>query len=869
MTYVQAENPTLHIARGTSKSLTKCQTKAIKWAKRVEELSNPPRGDETLVQFLRLPKDQQTELKGAAGWIVGGPVANNWRKRMNVTRRDLLTFDVDAATPEMLESLQDGTSPLCAHEFVAYSTRRHTTEEPRIRIERPASSTLCVELYEPVGRILAGKLDPSLEAFDPKSFESSQLMFNPTLSADSDYVLIHNHGDLLDPDEVLEGWHGDWQDFSQLPHCASRATPRARGLKVEDPHSKPGAIGAFNRAFSITEAIERFLPEVYVPGDDAGGQTRWSYLDGSGTSGAVEYEGGKFLFSHHASDPAGERLVNAFDLVRVHKFEDLDVKSKEGAAPGDLPSFKEMQKFAKSLPEVTEELATARYDYAAMFDDLPDCEDDDEAGEEPLGDSDPDASSSRRRLTRDGWRDVDLDYDTNGKLRPTLHNATVIIANDPRTREVVAMNEFTNRVTAKASLKSGIATVKEITVRDAVNGEPWQDLHDYSIRAILEAPAGDGKPGWGFPISDRDVRQAIRLSAELNRFHPIKGYYEALIWDGVPRVETLWIDWLGMPDTPYARETARMFLLAAVARIYCPGHKFDFIPIISGAQGVRKSTFVKALFGEWAGELTAEMTTSKDAIEQMLGLQCLELPELTNLRKGEVNAVKAFTSRTVDRVRLSYDARMSTFHRQCVFIGTDNDGVYLHDQSGNRRFWPLEVGVDLIDTDGLATVRDQLWAEAYYLYQVMGTVYDIRALPLYLRGTALAEAERRQALALHDDPDVAIAAAMEAALDDPRDLSDFLDPETAGSGFTDDDAPKAITVRTCAREAYCLGTGLGRGDIAKSRALQIQSGKVMQHVEGWRRTGRRVRFPGHGRAIEYVRDDATPQELERGYRMVS
>lgn len=254
-------------------------------------------------------------------------------------------------------------------------------------------------------------------------------------------------------------------------------------------------------------------------------------------------------------------------------------------------------------------------------------------------------------------------------------------------------------------------------VTDTLNGELWSDDRDFDIRAILEAPGTQG--GYGIKVTDRDLKAAIVLSANGSAFHPVREYLESQAWDGTPRVENLFRDYVGAPDDAYSRSVSRLMMVAAVTRIFEPGHKFDFAVILEGLQGKRKSTFIQTLGKSWFAELDGDFHDPKQMIELMQGAWIMEIPELSGFNRGDVRSIKAFISRQKDRARLAYARRAGSFPRQCIFIGSTNDKEYLKDDTGGRRFWPMLCTAAEIDIAGLEANVDQLWAEALVLYKAM------------------------------------------------------------------------------------------------------------------------------------------------------
>ena len=218
----------------------------------------------------------------------------------------------------------------------------------------------------------------------------------------------------------------------------------------------------------------------------------------------------------------------------------------------------------------------------------------------------------------------------------------------------------------------------------------------------------------GIHVAPAMVAQAVVAAAKENPFHPVRDYLHGLTWDGRNRLEGFAASHLGAEDSRYSAAVGRCVLVAAVARIMAPGCKADHIPILEGEQGTLKSTTLDAMFSPWFSDDLSELGT-KDAQMQMSGVWCLEIAELTSMRKADVERVKAFASRRIDRYRPSYGRYVIEGPRQCVFIVTTNSEGYLKDESGGRRFWPVRCG--RIDIDAVKRDRDQLWAEAVALYR--------------------------------------------------------------------------------------------------------------------------------------------------------
>lgn len=449
---------------------------------------------------------------------------------------------------------------------------------------------------------------------------------------------------------------------------------------------------------------------------------------------------------------------------------------------------------------------------------------------------------------------LDIDAD-KGAIRATLHNVELIVKNDPRLVGLPQLNEFTQETVQRTApgtkaprRRNPAKATRQLTGRvwrvdDPQNGDLWSDDRDFAIRSVLEAPKTQG--GYGLKVPDRDLRAAIVLAANDHPFHPIREYLDGLTWDGTERVERLWIDHVGAPDDRYHRDVARLALVAAVARIYEPGHKFDFATILEGLQGKGKSSLIQALGRNWFAELDGDFHDPKQMVELMQGAWIMEIPELTGFSRADVRAIKAFISRQKDRVRLAYARRAGSFPRQVIFIGSTNDREYLKDDTGGRRFWPVVCSLKEIDIPRLEAEVDQLWAEATALYREMRAKQPHGRLPLYLaHADARVIAARLQESRRVESADDGVAGRIAAWLDLPVN-NGGLDDEPGGSKRRD---------KTCLMQIFveALGGDLRNYDQSKSQTI----GRAMGRVPGWRKGEcDAVTFPQpYGRQRPYFRE---------------
>lgn len=676
-------NRMLRISTAGSRKATHWPKSEILWSEFVEKLKTPVRGVETLEEYLALPKSRQDELKDVGGFV-GGTFAGDRRKAANVEGRDLVTLDLDNIPAGQTEDILRRVEGLgCA--AAVYSTRKHAGYAPRLRVVVPLDRTGTADEYEPAARKLAFLI--GIGFCDPTTFEASRLMYWASCCADSQYVCESYDRPFCSLDGLLS-MYGDWHDIAQWPQVpGSEAVERRRLAKQEDPTRKRGVIGAFCRTYSITQAMEHFIPGMYeetsIPG-------RYTYTGGSTVGGAVVYDGDLFLYSHHATDPCSGQLVNAFDLVRLHMYGDRDSEAKEGTPASKMPSFMAMSRLALEDKQVSDLISVERLEKAKQTFQAP---------EDPQADSGPDYDLS--------WLPK-LTKDSQGRYEKTINNAVVVLENDPLLKGRIVTDEF-----ASCGMILG-----RVPWDQREEKRRWKDVDDAGFYRYVEVFYG---------LTGREkLDNALMLVSAQNRINDVKQYLQGLTWDGVKRLDTLLSEYLGAEDTAYTRAVMRKSLCAAVGRAVTGGIKYDYMPIFTGPQGIGKSTFLRILGKDWFSD---SLTTfeGKEAAELIQGTWINEIGELSAFTKQETQVIKQFLSKTDDIYRAAYGRRTDKYPRRCVFFGTSNDSEFLKDATGNRRFWPVDVGVHPAKKsvwNQLPLEVDQIWAEAY-LYWTMGE-------PLYL-----------------------------------------------------------------------------------------------------------------------------------------
>jgi hypothetical protein len=323
--------------------------KETSWTQLKDVLSKPKKGKESFAEYLSWDKERQLEAKDVGYYIVGEFVGN-LRHNVEFKRRGTVTLDIDYPGLDFISRLD-----LCfgAYEYFWHTSRKSSATAPRIRVHLPLSRDITsAEEHEALSRLIASFYD--IETVDKVSFVPAQVMFFSSVSSDGEFQFGENKGEWLDPDATLAQYI-DWTDRAEWPRAEGEVPPETRKEKVDSPLTKPGVIGAFCRSHSITRVLEEVIPGIYEPAGEEG--KRWRYYAAEGGGGAIIYDNDTALYSHHTNhDPAAGRSVNAFDLVRIHKFGSLDADVFEELKPTQMPSFLAMQEFAMGLPEVVREL---------------------------------------------------------------------------------------------------------------------------------------------------------------------------------------------------------------------------------------------------------------------------------------------------------------------------------------------------------------------------------------------------------------------------------------------------------------------------------------------------------------------------------
>lgn len=766
----------IKIATASSRTSKTWRNEDWEWEDLVNRCRETVRTGETASEYAKMGKDEKSRRKDVGGFV-GGYLDGGRRRNGSVRLRSLATLDIDHGRADVWD---DFTLNFDCAAFL-YSTHSHTDRSPRYRLVVPFDRECEPWEYEPVCRRIAATL--GIELFDHTTYELPRLFYWPSSPQDAPYVFREQRGAPLCVDSLL-ATYTDPRDASAWPYgkAETRSLERER-RKAGDPTTKAGAIGAFCRTYTIEEAIATFLKDRYEPTSQEG---RYTYREGSVAGGLVCY-GHQFAFSHHDTDPAGGRLCNAFDLVRIHLYGEMDEDAGDDTEVTKLPSYAEMVRLVGGDKRTNGEIMKERRRQAA--EDFENMAEDAEGGEDVLSE-----------LERDG----------KGNVRQTIANVTKALNADTRLKGRLWHDLFTGYDYADGDLPWRRAN------------RAWNDKDDANLRAYLEKM-------YGLTGKER-ISDALDTVFSAHQRHPVREYLEKLKWDGTERLDTLIIDYVGAEDTALTRMMTRKIFTAAVARVMTPGVKFDYCLIMTGGEGIGKSTLLRTMGGEWFSD-SIVTTEGKEGMESLRGAWVIELAELASIKRSDVEQVKNFLSKREDNYRQAYGKRVTLFPRQCVFFGTTNEEDFLKGDTGNRRFWVVRVDASKRAKEdpfeAMARDRDQLWAEAVVRWR--------QGEPLYLDAGMEREARVRQQEANidHNDPM-------------PGLLDEYLDRRLPTDWYTWDKArrrafvqnPDPLAAETLERTRFYAGEFIyeqlmrTEGDKEYPYILK-KVNKLMRQKDGW------------------------------------
>lgn len=818
------------LATGRSRFETTWKNQDAIYSRLLEALSKSKQTPETLAEYMAKSKDEQDAIKDVGGFV-GGHLKDGVRRNGNVECRQLITLDADTPPANLPEVISK--DPYMDHAWAVYSTHKYGPGQPRYRFIAPLDRPVSPDEYEAIARKIAEHI--GIDWFDDSTYQATRLMYFPSNPVDVVPVFVRHDAPWISADAILAEYHGHWQDTSYWPESSRQPGIRkALAAKQGNPIEKAGIVGAFCEAYDIPSTIEKFLPGVYIPTDKP---DRYTYAAGSSSGGLVVYDGGLFAYSNHATDPASGKCCNAFDLVRIHLYGDKDDPSK-GLSGARTESYKLMAELASHDEAVCRALANR--DKRAAILDFKDVgvPGEDTSGSVAGGPGGPgeggDGMNTGAGPGPDMSWEASLTRDKKGRVEPTVTNVTLILTKHP-SLQAIKYNE----------LARSIEVVGEL---------PWDRLDKYwreADEAQLYAWIAD-KYHVQFP--DNHFRRALIIAADSRRFSPLKDYVNGLPeWDGIERMDRLFIDYLGARDTRYVRAVTRASLIGAIMRALTPGSKHDTVLVLNGRPGIGKSTLLSKLGGEYYSDsLKLNDTRDKTAAEKLQGIWIMEIGEMQGSRKADLDNIKGFLSCQIDEYRPAYGRVVERRPRVTVIWGTTNntDG-FLRDTTGNRRFWPVEVSGDAdknIWDELIPAEVDQIWAEAKAAYEA--------GEPNFLDAEMENEAIKAQQGAMEtDDREGLVRDYLDTLIpeefyswDASKRADYFLQPDHYTDEHVNATMPRTY-ISPIEIWTECFGKPLNRWE----RKCSYEINAIMACIPGWEKTGERKRVEGYGTQRVYIR----------------
>lgn len=607
-----------------------------------------------------------------------GELRGHHRSGDNVVGRSVITLDLDGASDGGFTSLLSYLNDVAVLWHTTYS---HSEHKPSYRVLIPLDEQVSPDVYTRIVREIMRAVPQA--SIDAASATPSQIMFTPAARDPS----LYEWGSKLNRPLASGAL------FQSAPDTPGAAVSMGR-VRKKDPLTLKGIAGEFCRHYQdLDELIEVFK----LPYERVGSRFRYTHADKSSAPGMSPLPDAPLLFfSNHRSDPASGHAQNAFDLVRIHRFGELDA-GYEGAVI-HAPSSRAMKSFLEGHEGFQQRRATAAYEQVARpavaGSPLTVSEDYSTLTQEP----EPVVEAEEEEDLGEGeleWTKKLLRHEKTLQVEDRIENYDLIFMHDPIFK----------------SLWWNVRGDYE-----AIMGEDY-DLRDGSPPQVNNADVSGLKDHIERQYQIRRVtRQRVddllgRVRRE-RRIDPVKKYLQSLTWDGIPRLETCLP---GAEDTPYNRMVAKRALLGAVARAFKPGCKVDQSLILYGGQGVGKTTWIERMARGYTASLGD--IQNKDTLISASRSWIMVSDEGHALNNADFNELKDFLTRQRDVYRLPYDRSATEVPRRWVVWGTTNDPMMLRERDGNRRFLIVDV-LEQMDFDKYTPEYvDQVWAEAVALYQ--------------------------------------------------------------------------------------------------------------------------------------------------------
>lgn len=741
--------------------------------------------------------DTPAHVKEAGNYLLG-QLTEKRRRKSTIHSRCAITLDADSPSSDFVDRV---LTTLDGVALIIHTTYSSMAIDPRYRVIIPLGADISPQEYYMVAEYLMDAIGVS--SFDPGSSQAERYMFKPAHPESEPFWFQVQQGAALDYKTILAEWDGS---LDELP------SPNvAKGKR--DPLAVPGVVGLFNQVYQdFDQLVEEFeLPYEKVAAD------RYRLVGASGAAGMGPVQGYENLFySHHSHDPAYGQACSAFDVVRLHKFGHLDKAALDSTPINRLPSTKAMMDSAIQIPAVRSKTAAGNPE--------------DDFGVVASSDGDKDASGQ----PSDNWRDKLRLNSKTGAAEDTIGNWDLIVRHDP-----VFKNIYYNAMALQHEL---------------ADDTPWREVFDHT-RGFGDRDQselmGHVERRYGFRPADTRINQALDIVSHIREKNPVLDYLSALKWDGEERLEYALP---GVLDSAYTRLVARKTFVAAVARMFEPGCKWDHMTIFYGKEGLGKSRWIEKISRGWYTPL--KNLDSTDTIEAMQKSWITVSDEGHSMKKADFDQLKEFITQTNDTFRLKYAKRTLTTPRHNVIWGTTNDHQFLRRQEGNRRFLVVKAELEY-DFDAMTDEYiDQVWAEAVHYYRAGEDLFlDDRLAEL--------AANAREEFTQED----AITGLIQNYLDTPVPTawdSMSLDQRAEwrmdrASGFNTDHVEGRID-RVCSLQVWVEVLEKRIGDHRRIDLLEISN--ALRDLPGWVQLPGREYLPGYGKQVVFQRVGGAKAQVE-------
>lgn len=721
-----------------------------------------------------------------------GTLQGGRRTKNSIVSRSGVQLDADRATEETWDAVA-GLGVL----GLVHTTYSSAPDGLRLRVILPLDREVSPDEYMHIVAVLMDRLGK--DAFDPGSLQAERYMFKPSVAPQ--HRDWYRYEVLDGPPLSADAWLADFTDDLSTAPAPRPSKNKRNPLEIE------GTVGAFNRAYSIAEAIEKFD----IPYEPAG-PGRY-HLVGARAGAGIHEVTPDLVYSHHAGDPAYGQTLSAFDLVRVHLYGILDEDVPADTPVNRLPSTLAALERMSSDEGVVREIVGGDFSELDMPDPLSDDDDTDDSGGQ---NTDPEASPAAAK-PRAWWLDL-VRNTRSGEVKDVVGNWDLISTNDPVFKSLYWDD-----------LDLSVKTNRDLPWRTLDRGAEFTATDRAALSLHVERSYGIRPPR--MLLDD-----LVMVTAQRRPHHPVREYLESLEWDGVERLEECLP---GVVPTEYTRLVARKCLTAAVARVFEPGIKWDFSLIIYGTEGLGKTFWIDKMSRGWTAPLGD--IRSKDTLLAMQRSWIVTSDEGFSMKKSDADSLKEFLTRTHDVFRMPYEREVLSHPRQCVIWGTTNDPTFLRRQEGNRRYLIIHsenrVGFSQLTDDYV----DQVWAEAVHLYRSGEELF------LDEVGSAIA-AQAREAYIEEDTLTGIIQDFLEQPI--PDNWDDMSPEERIVYRMESADAGSISPVgthliqQTCSTQIWveCLRRPIGE----RRRPDLLDIATSLRNLPGWRPVPGRTRVPNYG-----------------------